>query len=85
MTSNKNDYNNRNNYNNKNDYKKKNRFRDKKKKSIKKMLSQACAALSNFNFSSEDLLSSEEYEKVNHKKKEGDFIGLCLMTKGGSS
>jgi hypothetical protein len=48
-------------------------------------MSQACAALSNFDFSSEDLSSSEEDEKVNHKKKEGDFTGLCLMTKGGSS
>jgi hypothetical protein len=36
--------------------------------------------LSNFDFS-----SSEEDEKVNHKKKEDDFTGLCLMTKGGSS
>jgi hypothetical protein len=30
-------------------------------------------------------LSLEEDEKVNHKKKEGDFTGLYLMTKGGSS
>jgi hypothetical protein len=48
-------------------------------------MSWACAALSDFDFSSEDSLSSEEDEKVNHKKKEGDFTGLCLMTKGGSS
>jgi hypothetical protein len=47
-------------------------------------MSQACATLSNFDFSSEDSSSSEEDEKVNHKKKEGDFNGLCLMTKGGS-
>jgi hypothetical protein len=47
-------------------------------------MSQACAALSNFDFSSEDSSSLEEDEKVNHKKKEGDFTGLCLMTKGGS-
>jgi hypothetical protein len=42
-------------------------------------------ALSNFDFLCEDSSSSEEDEKVNYKKKEGDFIGLCLMTKGGSS
>jgi hypothetical protein len=48
-------------------------------------MSQACTTLSDFNFSSEDSSSSEEDEKVNHKKKEGDFTELCLMTKGGSS
>jgi hypothetical protein len=47
-------------------------------------MSQARAALSDFNFSSEDSSSSEEDEKANHKKKEGDFTSLCLMTKGGS-
>jgi hypothetical protein len=41
--------------------------------------------LSDFNFSSEDSSSSEEDEKDNYKKKEGNFTGLCLMTKGGSS
>jgi hypothetical protein len=41
--------------------------------------------LSEFDFSSEDSSSSEADEKVNHKKMEGDFTGLCLMTKGGSS
>jgi hypothetical protein len=83
--SNKNDNSNKNFYSSKNNYKKKNRFGDKKKKNIKKIMSRACAALSNFDFSSEDLSSSEEDEKVNCKKKEGDFTGLCLMTKGGSS
>jgi hypothetical protein len=78
------DYSNKNDYNNKNYYKKKNHYGDKKKKSIKKIMSQACAALSDFNFSSEDSSSSEEDEKVNHKKKEGDFTRLCLMTKGES-
>jgi hypothetical protein len=39
--------------------------------------------LSNFNFPSEDSSSSKEDEKVNYKKKEDDFTGLCLMTKGG--
>jgi hypothetical protein len=48
-------------------------------------MSRAFASLSNFDFSSEDSSSSEEDEKVNYKKKEGDFTGLCLMTKGGSS
>jgi hypothetical protein len=41
--------------------------------------------LSDFYFSSEDSSSLEEDEKVNYKKKECDFAGLCLMTKGGSS
>jgi hypothetical protein len=41
--------------------------------------------LSNFNFSSEDLSSLEEDERVNYKKKECDFTGLCLMAKGRSS
>jgi hypothetical protein len=41
--------------------------------------------LSDFDFSSEDASSSEEDEKINYKKKEGDFTRLCLMTKGGSS
>jgi hypothetical protein len=77
------DYSNKNDYNNKNDYKKKNHFGDKKKKNIKKIMSWACAALSDFDFSSGDSLSSKEDEKVNHKK-EGDFTWLCLMTKGGS-
>jgi hypothetical protein len=38
-----------------------------------------CAALSDFNFSSEDSASSEEDEKI--KCKKGDFTGLCLMGK----
>jgi hypothetical protein len=46
-------------------------------------MSQACATLSDFDFSSDDSSSSEEDEKV--KCKKGDFTGLCLMTKGGSS
>jgi hypothetical protein len=41
--------------------------------------------MSDFDFSSEDSSSSEEDEKVNYKKKEGDFIRLCLMAKGRSS
>jgi hypothetical protein len=41
--------------------------------------SQACAALSNLDISSDDSSSSEEDEKV--KRKPGDFTGLCLMGK----
>jgi hypothetical protein len=41
--------------------------------------------LTNFDISSEDSSSSEEDEKANYKKKEHNFTGLCLMTKGGSS
>jgi hypothetical protein len=48
-------------------------------------MSRACVAFSDFDFSSEDPLSSEEDEKVNYKKKEGNFTELCLITKGGSS
>jgi hypothetical protein len=76
------DYSNKNEYNNKNDYKKKKCFGDMKKRNIKKIMSRACAALSNFIFSSEDSSSSEEDEKINYKKKEDDFTGLCLMAKG---
>jgi hypothetical protein len=42
-------------------------------------VSRACAALSDFDFSSEDSSSSEEDEKV--KRKRDDFTGLCLMGK----
>jgi hypothetical protein len=55
------------------------------KKNIKKNMSRARADLSDFDISSEDSSISEKDEKANHKKKEGDFTGLCLMTKGGSS
>jgi hypothetical protein len=41
--------------------------------------------MSNFDFSSEDSSGSEDDEKVNCKKKESNFTGLCLMTKEGSS
>jgi hypothetical protein len=81
--SNKNDYNNKND--NRNDYKMKNRFRDKKKNNINKILSRACASLSDFDFSSEDSSSSEGDENVNYKKKEDDFTRFCLMDKGRSS
>jgi hypothetical protein len=42
-------------------------------------MSRACAALSNFNFFSDDSSSSEEDEKVKHKQD--DFTGLYLMGK----
>jgi hypothetical protein len=43
------------------------------------MMSRACAALNDLDFSSDDSSSSEEDEKV--KRKPGDFTGLCLMGK----
>jgi hypothetical protein len=71
------DYTKRNDYN-KGDDKKKYHFRDKKKK-FQKMMSRACAALSDLDFSSEDSSSSDEDERP--KRKTGDFTGLCLMGK----
>jgi hypothetical protein len=78
-SSNKYDYTNRNDYNNKGDNKKKNHFRDNNNKKFQKIMSRVCAALSDFNFLSEDSSSSEEDEKI--KCKKGDFTGLCLMGK----
>jgi regulator of replication initiation timing len=43
------------------------------------MMSRACVALSDLNFSSDDSFSLEEDEKP--KRKTGDFTGLCLMGK----
>jgi hypothetical protein len=73
-SSNKYNYNNRNDSSDKGEGKKKYRFGDKKKKKFQKMMSWACAALSNLDFS-----SSEEDERP--KRKTGDFTGLCLMGK----
>jgi hypothetical protein len=42
-------------------------------------MSRVCAALSDFDFSSDDSSSSEEDEKV--KCKQGDFTDLCIMGK----
>jgi hypothetical protein len=78
-SSNKYKYNNRNDSSDKGRGKKKYRFGDKKKKKFQKMMSRACAALSDLDFSSEDTSSSEEDEKP--KRKTGDFTGLCLMGK----
>jgi hypothetical protein len=67
------------NYTKRNDYSKgddkKYRFGDKKKKKFQKMMSQACAALSDLNFSSDDSSSSEEDEKV--KRKPGDLSAFA--------
>jgi hypothetical protein len=76
---NKYDYNNRNDSSKKGGDKKKYRFGDKKKKKFQKIMSRACATLSNFDFSNDDSSGSEEDEKV--KCKPGDFTGLCLMGK----
>jgi hypothetical protein len=46
-------------------------------------MSRAYAALSNFDFLSEDPSSSEEDEKI--KCKKGDFTGLCLMGKSSQN
>jgi regulator of replication initiation timing len=43
------------------------------------MISRACAALNDLDFSSDDSPSSEEDEKP--KRRTGDFTGLCLMGK----
>jgi hypothetical protein len=43
------------------------------------MMSSMCAALNDFNFSSDDSSSSEEDERP--KRKMGDFTGLCLICK----
>jgi hypothetical protein len=76
-SSNKYNYNNRNDSSDKGEGKKKYRFGDKKKKFQK--MSQACAALSDLDFSSDDSSSSEEDERP--KRKTGDFNCLCLMGK----
>jgi hypothetical protein len=43
------------------------------------MMSRACVALSDLDFSSDDSSISEEDEKV--KRKPRDFTGLCLVGK----
>jgi hypothetical protein len=72
-------YNNQNDSSDKGEGKKKYRFGDKKKKKFQKMMSRACAALSDLDFSSDDSSSFEEDERP--KRKTGDFTGLCLMGK----
>jgi hypothetical protein len=73
-----NNNNNQNDSSNKGDDKKKYHFRDKKKKFLK-IMPRACAALSDFDFSSDDSSNSEEDGKV--KRKQDDFTGICLMGK----
>jgi regulator of replication initiation timing len=80
-SSNKYNYNNRNDSSDKSEDKKKYRFGDKKKK-FQKMISRACAALSDLDFSNDDSSSLEQDEKV--KRKPGDFTGLCLMGKSST-
>jgi hypothetical protein len=46
---------------------------------LQKMMSQACAALSDLDFCSDNSSSSDEAEKV--KRKPCDFTGLCRMGK----
>jgi hypothetical protein len=77
-SSNKYNNNNQNDSSNKSDNKKY-RFTDKKKKKFQKIMSRVCAALSDFDFSSDDSSSSEGDEKV--KCKQCNFTGLCLMDK----
>jgi hypothetical protein len=76
-SSNKYGYTKRNDYS-KGDDKKKHHFGDKKKK-FQEIMSRVCAALRDFDFSSDDSSSSKEDEKP--KSKKGDFTGLCLMGK----
>jgi hypothetical protein len=76
---NKYNYNNRNDSSDKSEDKKKYRFEDKKKKKFQKLMSRACAALSDLNFSSDHSSSSEQDEKPN--RRTGDFTALCLMGK----
>jgi hypothetical protein len=79
-SSNKYNYNNRNDSSDKGEGKKKYHFGDNnKKKKFQKIMSRACADLSNLDFSSDDSSSSEEDERP--KCKTGDFTGLCLMGK----
>jgi hypothetical protein len=79
-SSNKYDYTNRNDSKNKGDNNKNNHFGDNnKKKKFQNIMSRSCAALSDFDFLSEDSSISEEDEKT--KCKKGDFTAMCLMGK----
>jgi hypothetical protein len=72
------DFSNKYNYNKQNDPSDKGEGKKKKKK-FQKMMSRACAALSDLDFSSDDSSSSKEDERP--KSKTGDFTGHCLMGK----
>jgi hypothetical protein len=76
-SSNKYDYTKWNGYS-KGNNKKKYHFEDKKKKKkFQKMMSRACAALSDVDYSNDDSSSLEVDEKVKHKL--GNFTSFCLM------
>jgi hypothetical protein len=77
-SSNEFDYIKQNDYS-KDDDMKKHRFGNNNKKKFQKIMSRACAALSDFNISNDDSSSSDEDEKV--KRKPGNFTSLCLMGK----
>jgi hypothetical protein len=77
--SNKYDYTNWDDYSNKGDNNKNIFGGNNKKKKFQKIMSRACATLSNFDFWSEDSSSSKEDEKIKYKK--GDFTRLCLIGK----
>jgi hypothetical protein len=66
-SSNKYNNNSRNDSSNKSNDQKKYHFGDKKKKKFQKIMSRACAALSDFDFSNNDSSNSEEDEKDKHK------------------
>jgi hypothetical protein len=74
-SSNKYNYNNRNDSRDKGNDKKKYCFRDKKKKKFRKMMSRACATLSDLDFSSDDSSSLEENERP--RRKTDDFTGFA--------
>jgi hypothetical protein len=63
-SSNKYNYTNQNDSSNKGDHKKNNRLGDKKKKKFYKIMSRVCAALSDFNFSSDDSLRRSSARKA---------------------
>jgi hypothetical protein len=67
-------------YNNWNDYSKGD---NNNKKKFQKIMSRACVALSDFDFYSDDSSSSEDDKKV--KRKQDNFIALCIMGKSSRS
>jgi hypothetical protein len=78
-SSNKYNYNNQNDSSDKGEGKKYRFGEKKKKKKFQKIMSRACAALSDLDFSSDNSSSSEEDERS--KRKMDDFTGLSLMGK----
>jgi hypothetical protein len=78
-SSNKYNYNNQNDSSDKGEGKKKYHFGDNKKKKFQKMMSRACATLSDLDFSSDDSSNSKDDERL--KRKTSNFTSLCLMGK----